>query len=90
MVAVGCYAAGRDDGQMWYPRKLVMLKQSGRYAVCDRGNERSRMQIFARNGLFVRKVAIRFIEILAGLAVTNEGILLCSTPLVIFCIICAL
>ena len=58
---------------MWYPRKLVMLKQSGRYAVCDRGNERSRMQIFARNGQFVRKVAIRFIEILAGLAVTNEG-----------------
>ena len=58
---------------MWYPRKLVVLKQSGRYAVCDRGNERSRMQIFARNGQFIRKVAIRFIEILAGLAVTNEG-----------------
>lgn len=49
-----------------------MLKM-GKFVVCDRGNERSRMQIFNRNGHFLKKIAIRYIDIVAGLAITPEG-----------------
>ena len=49
------------------------MKSSGKYVVCDRGNERSRMQIFTRHGHFVRKIAIRYIDIVAGLAITRDG-----------------
>ena len=31
------------------------------------------MQIFNRNGNFLRKIAIRYIDIVAGLAITPEG-----------------
>ena len=44
-----------------------------RYVICDRGAERSRMQIFTRSGHFVRKIAIRYIDIVAGLAITPNG-----------------
>lgn len=63
---------GKEEGQLWYPRKVAVL-HSGKYVVCDRGNERSRMQIFSRVGQFVKKVAIRFIDIVAGLAITDKG-----------------
>jgi hypothetical protein len=46
---------------------------SPRYVICDRGSERSRMQIFTRSGHFVRKIAIRYIDIVAGLAITPAG-----------------
>lgn len=49
------------------------MKTSGKFVVCDRGNERSRMQIFTKHGHFVRKIAIRYIDIVAGLAITREG-----------------
>ncbi|XP_056010419.1 brain tumor protein-like isoform X3 [Ostrea edulis] len=64
---------GRDEGQLWYPRKVAVMRPSGKYVVCDRGNERSRMQIFTAKGVFVRKIAIRYIDIVAGLALTNQG-----------------
>ena len=66
---------GREEGQLWYPRKVAMMRNSGKFVVCDRGNERSRMQIFTRNGLFQKKIAIRYIDIVAGLAITASGIL---------------
>ena len=44
---------GRDEGQLWYPRKVAVLRSTGKYVVCDRGNERSRMQIFTKNGQFL-------------------------------------
>ena len=84
------------------------MKSSGKFVVCDRGNERSRMQIFTKHGHFVRctlltylgvlevfdlfinlmnintlknifletpplhrKIAIRYIDIVAGLAITR-------------------
>ena len=50
-----------------------MIRQTGKYVVCDRGNERSRMQIFTKNGHFVKKIAIRYIDIVAGLAITTQG-----------------
>lgn len=64
---------GRDEGQLWYPRKVAVNKVSGKFIVCDRGNERSRMQIFTRFGGFVKKIAIRYIDIVAGLAITSQG-----------------
>ncbi len=58
---------------MWYPRKVAVMRHSGKYVVCDRGNERSRMQIFTKNGHFIKKIAIRYIDIVAGLAITAQG-----------------
>ncbi|RWS13712.1 brain tumor protein-like protein [Dinothrombium tinctorium] len=73
--------AGKDEGQLWYPRKVAIIRAttngqaaaSPRYVICDRGSERSRMQIFTRNGHFIRKIAIRYIDIVAGLAITPSG-----------------
>lgn len=65
---------GREEGQLWYPRKVAVMRNSGKFVVCDRGNERSRMQIFTKNGHFVKKIAIRYIDIVAGLAITQQGI----------------
>lgn len=71
------YFQGREEGQLWYPRKVAVIRSSGKFVVCDRGNERSRMQIFTRNGHFVKKIAIRYIDIVAGLAITQQGISKC-------------
>ena len=65
--------SGREEGQLWYPRKVAVMRHSGKYVVCDRGNERSRMQIFTRSGHFIKKIAIRYIDIVAGLAITTQG-----------------
>ncbi|KAK7097268.1 hypothetical protein V1264_004274 [Littorina saxatilis] len=64
---------GREEGQLWYPRKVAVMRTSGKFVVCDRGNERSRMQIFTRHGHFLKKIAIRYIDIVAGLAITANG-----------------
>lgn len=64
---------GKEEGQLWYPRKVAVMRNSGKFVVCDRGNERSRMQIFTKSGHFIKKIAIRYIDIVAGLAVTSEG-----------------
>lgn len=64
---------GREEGQLWYPRKVAVIRSSGKFVVCDRGNERSRMQIFTKNGHFIKKIAIRYIDIVAGLAITHQG-----------------
>uniref|UniRef100_T1JAV6 Uncharacterized protein n=1 Tax=Strigamia maritima TaxID=126957 RepID=T1JAV6_STRMM len=64
---------GKEEGQLWYPRKVAVMRTSGKFVVCDRGNERSRMQIFTKNGHFIKKIAIRYIDIVAGLAITNQG-----------------
>ncbi|KAL3319567.1 hypothetical protein Ciccas_001757 [Cichlidogyrus casuarinus] len=65
--------SGRVDGLLWYPRKVAIIRQSQRYVVCDRGSERSRMQLFSRSGHFVRRIAIRYIDIVAGLAINQHG-----------------
>ena len=65
---------GKEEGQLWYPRKVAVIRQSGKFVVCDRGNERSRMQIFTRNGHFIKKISIRYIDIVAGLAITQQGL----------------
>ncbi|KAG8191831.1 hypothetical protein JTE90_022820 [Oedothorax gibbosus] len=64
---------GKEEGQLWYPRKVAVIKSSGKFVVCDRGSERSRMQIFTKTGHFLKKINIRYIDIVAGLAITNAG-----------------
>ena len=71
-LTVECFT-GREEGQLWYPRKVVVMRNTGKFVVCDRGNERSRMQIFSKNGHFYKKIAIRYIDIVAGLAITSQG-----------------
>lgn len=66
-------AQGKEEGQLWYPRKVAVMKGSNKFVVCDRGNERSRMQIFNKNGHFIKKISIRYIDIVAGLAVSSHG-----------------
>jgi len=80
---------GREEGQLWYPRKVAVIRTSGKYVVCDRGSERSRMQLFTKNGQFIKKIAIRYIDIVAGLAITAQGILciMLIYPFVISCCI---
>lgn len=46
---------GREDGQLWYPRKVAYLRRSNKIIVCDRGVERSRMQVFNSSGVFYKK-----------------------------------
>jgi tripartite motif-containing protein 2/3 len=67
--------AGRHDGYLWHPRKVALLRRQRRYVICDRGYERSRMQIFTEDGKFFKKIYIQYIDIVAGIAVTeNEDI----------------
>lgn len=51
---------GKEEGQLWYPRKVAVMRTNNKFVVCDRGNERSRMQIFTKNGHFIKKIAIRY------------------------------
>jgi len=64
---------GCEDGKLWHPRKLAFNPLSLHYIVCDWGNERSRLQLFTQHGQFVRKISIRYIEIVAGLTVNAHG-----------------
>ena len=52
---------GKEEGRLWFPRKIAVLKNNGNYVICDRGGERSRMQIFTQSGMFIRKIAIRYV-----------------------------
>jgi len=64
---------GKAEGCLWYPRKVAVIRHSGNFVVCDRGGERSRMQIFNSYGHFSHAISIRFIDIVAGLAINHEG-----------------
>jgi hypothetical protein len=79
---------GREEGQLWYPRKVAVMRNSGKYIVCDRGNERLRMQIFTTNGDYVKKIAIGYIDIVAGLVITQQGHIVAvdSVSPTVFCI----
>jgi len=56
-------------------RSPFMGMSSPRYVICDRGIDRSRMQIYTRNGYFIRKIKIGYIDIVAGLAITPKGLI---------------
>lgn len=53
---------GKEEGQLWFPRKVAVMRTNSKFVVCDRGNERSRMQIFTKNGHFIKKIAIRYVK----------------------------
>jgi hypothetical protein len=76
------------EGQLWYPGKVAVMRNSGKYIVCDRGNERSRMQIFITNGDYVKQIAIGYIDIVAGLVITQQGHIVAvdSVSPTVFCI----
>lgn len=78
---------GKEEGQLWYPRKVAVMRNTGKFVVCDRGNERSRMQIFSKNGHFLKKIAIRYIDIVAGLAVSFSWFILIEPILKIYSVI---
>jgi len=65
---------GKEEGFLWYPRKVAVLSD-GRIVVCDRGGERSRMQVFDECGCFLRRITIRFVDIVAGLAINRAGLI---------------
>ncbi|KAG9510687.1 ER degradation-enhancing alpha-mannosidase-like protein 2 [Fragariocoptes setiger] len=46
------------------------------FVVCDRGAERSRMQLFTKDGIFIKKIGIQYIDIVAGLAITQDGLII--------------
>ncbi len=69
----GHYVTNYENKPFLFSRKVAVMKATGKFVVCDRGNERSRMQIFTKHGHFVRKIAIRYIDIVAGLAITRDG-----------------
>ena len=71
---------GCEDGKLWHPRKLAFSRMSLNYVVSDWGNERSRLQLFTQHGQFVRKISIRYIEIVAGLTINAHGrhVIICS------------
>lgn len=106
---------GKEEGQLWNPRKVAILHRPVRgaaasaggtgdqqrakssysgaatsaaaagsdlshseplYVVCDRGAERSRMQLFTKDGAFIKKIGIHYIDIVAGLAITQNGLII--------------
>lgn len=68
---------GKADGLLWYPRKVAVMRGNGRFVVCDRGTDRSRMQVFTPDGHFCYRIELKYIDIVAGLAVspTKEEII---------------
>lgn len=78
---------GKDDGQLWNPRKVVIMPSpppchyglppwpfdEPLFIVCDRGAERSRMQVFTADGRFIKKIPLSFIDIVAGVAISKDG-----------------
>lgn len=63
---------GKEKGELWYPRKIAVIKSNGNFVVCDRGSKRSRMQIFTMEGNFVREIALDYIDIVSGLVITED------------------
>ena len=55
------------------PTQVAVMKNCGKYVICDRGNERSRMQIFTKHGHFVRKIAIRYRKYITVVSQTFPG-----------------
>jgi hypothetical protein len=64
---------GKEEGYLWCPIKVAVIRQSGKFVIFDRGNGGSRIQIFTRNGHFIRKISIHNVDIVAGLAITQQG-----------------
>ncbi|CDW55532.1 Brain tumor protein [Trichuris trichiura] len=79
---------GRADGYLWYPRKVALLRDNNVIVVCDRGSDRSRMQFFSRNGTFLKSIQIRFAEIVAGLAIDEDGsiVIVDSVKPTVYCV----
>jgi sugar lactone lactonase YvrE len=65
--------AGKGKGELWYPRKIAVIKNNGNFVICDRGTKRSRMQVFTGYGHFVREISLYFIDIVSSLVITEDN-----------------
>ncbi|GIY42755.1 brain tumor protein [Caerostris extrusa] len=63
---------GKSNGQLWFPRKITVIEGSGDLAVIDRGRA-TRMQIFTRDGEFLKAISLHYIAIVSALASTDSG-----------------
>ena len=63
--------AGRETGQLNNPRKVAVMRDDT-YVVCDVGDGGSRMQLFDKSGRFLKQIAIKYIDIVAGLVVNRH------------------
>uniref|UniRef100_A0A5S6QJ11 B box-type domain-containing protein n=1 Tax=Trichuris muris TaxID=70415 RepID=A0A5S6QJ11_TRIMR len=80
--------SGREDGYLWYPRKVALTHDNGVIIVCDRGPDKSRIQFFSRKGTFLRCIHLKLVDIVAGLAVDEDGslVIVDSSRRTVFCI----
>ncbi|OAF65246.1 hypothetical protein A3Q56_07054, partial [Intoshia linei] len=65
--------AGKNDGELWYPRKIAIINTSNVIVICDRGRSRTRIQIFKRNGEFIKSIKTRYIDIVAGMTINDSN-----------------
>ncbi|GIY77407.1 brain tumor protein [Caerostris darwini] len=63
---------GKSDGRLWFPRKITVIEGSGDLAVVDRGRA-TRMQIFTRDGEFLKAIPLHYIAIVSALASTGKN-----------------
>ncbi|GAV03329.1 hypothetical protein RvY_13771 [Ramazzottius varieornatus] len=62
--------SGKQSGQLCHPRKVAFFAETNKLVVCDRGSERSRLQIFGladRRAKFERAIILDYVAIVAGL-----------------------
>jgi hypothetical protein len=69
---------GEQMGQLRYPRKVAVMRNSGKFVVCDRANDCSRMQIFTKNGRFFKNIIIRWVVTVVTVLLS---VLLCETKI---------
>ena len=74
--------SGKQSGQLFYPRKVAYFQETNKLVVCDRGSDRSRLQIFDRNGNCENVISLDFVAIVAGMTTYRHWvrIILCSIP----------
>lgn len=77
-ISKSTYSSGVEGGSGQFSGSLnqYLIKNEPLYVVCDRGAERSRMQLFTKDGSFIKKIGIHYIDIVAGLAITQNGLII--------------
>ncbi|VDK52758.1 unnamed protein product [Anisakis simplex] len=70
--------AGTEDGQLFYPKKVVALRPrpslpDGAYIVVDKGDSKARLQLFTKVGEFIHKIVATYIEYVSALTVNESG-----------------
>lgn len=82
--------SGKQSGQLCHPRKVAFFAETSKLVVCDRGSERSRLQIFTladRRAKFERAIILDYVAIVAGLTTFRNlvGREVCKNGVNVFC-----